>query len=64
MITNRQRWSRLEDLWRAEMILDEKLSRTPTWSGRWWHLLDQLNICRRDRIRLKGVPAIGHNPFL
>lgn len=57
------RQSRLEEIWSAEIRIDEKLSRTPTWSDRWWYLLGQLNICRRDRIQLRGVPMPGHDPF-
>ena len=55
--------SRLTELWEVEIKLDEKLDRTPTWSDRWWHLLGQLDIVRKQRIKLGGIPSIQENPF-
>lgn len=42
---------------RSEAFLDEKLSRTPRYSGKWWYIVGQLNITRGQLIFLEDTRA-------
>lgn len=38
------------ELRRQEALIDDRIRRTPTWSGKWWRLLEELDIVRKKVI--------------
>lgn len=47
----------------AEQALDEKLARAKTWSGKWWYLLDQLDMVVTQKNWLGTLKLAGYqNP--
>lgn len=52
----------LREFYRLEKIekaLEDKISRAKVWSGKWWHLLDQLDLVVTQKLWLGSLKLAG-----